>query len=56
MKTTDQKKMDETFKENIKTAEELAYCYYQSVLDQCQRFMEKDNKENIGFNAFVDGI
>ena len=56
MKTTDQKEMDETFKENIKTAGELAYCYYQSLLDQYQKFMEKDTKENIGFNAFVDGI
>ncbi len=56
MKNIDQKKMDEIFKENIKIAEELAYCYYQSLLDQYQKLMEKDTKENIGFNAFVDGI
>jgi len=56
MENIDQKKMDEIFKENTKTAEELAYCYYQSLLDQYQKFMEKDTKENIGFNAFVDGI
>ena len=48
--------MDEIFKENTKTAEELAYCYYQSLLDKYQKFMEKDTRENIGFNAFADGI
>ena len=56
MKNMEQKKMDEIFKENEKTAEKLAYCYYQSLLDKYQKYMEKDTKENIGFNAFVDGI
>ncbi len=56
MKNTDQKKMNEIFKRNIKTSEDLAYCYYQSLLDQYQKFMEEDTKENIGFNAFADGI
>jgi hypothetical protein len=56
MKNMNQKKMDEIFKKNIKTSEDLAYCYYQSLLDQYQKFMEDDTKENIGFNAFADGI
>lgn len=56
MKNKDQKKMDEIFKENEKIAEKLAYSYYQSLLDQYQKFMQEDTKENIGFNAFVDGI
>ena len=56
MKNVDQKKIDKIFKENVKTAEELAYCYYQSLLDEYKDYMRKDTKENIGFNAFVDGI
>jgi hypothetical protein len=56
MKNIDQKKIDKIFKENVKTAEELAYCYYQSLLDEYKDHMKKDSKENIGFNAFVDGI
>ena len=56
MKNANQKKIDKIFKENVKTAEELAYCYYQSLLDEYKDHIKKDTKENIGFNAFVDGI
>lgn len=56
MKDIDKKKMGKIFKKNKKISEDLAYSYYQSLLDQYQNFMEEDTKENIGFNAFTDGI
>lgn len=56
MKNMDKKKRDEIIKKNIKISEDLAYCYYQYLLDQYQKVMEEDTKENIGFNAFTDSI
>jgi len=56
MKNIDQKKIGKIWKENITTAEELAYCYYQSILDKYEKYLKKESKENFGFNAFADGI
>lgn len=56
MKNIEQKKLDKIFKDNTKTAEELAYCYYQSMLDKYKKYLNKDTTENFSFNAFVDGI
>jgi len=44
------------WKKNEHIAEELADCYYDSVLEGYKEHIEKDSKENFGFNVFVDGI
>ncbi len=44
------------WKENEEIADELADCYYDSILDEYNKYIEKDTKENFGYNAFSDGI
>lgn len=45
------------WKENEEISEELAYAYYDSVIENYkQSQIKNDSKENFGFNAYVDGI
>jgi len=52
----DEKKVKKIWEENEKLAEELAYCYYESLLNEYKKHRKNDSKENFGFNTFVDGI
>jgi len=45
------------WKENEKTAEELARAYYDHVIENYNlEQVKKYSKENFGFNTFIDGI
>ena len=45
------------WKENEKTAEELARAYYDHVIENYNLGqVKKHSKENFGFNTFIDGI
>lgn len=50
------KKVNKIWKENEDIADELADCYFDSVLDEYKEYMKKDTKENFGYNVFCDGI
>ncbi len=50
------KEAKKIWKRNEKLAVELAECYYQSILDEYGNEIKKSSKEDLGFNAFTDGI
>lgn len=56
MKNKECKKVEKIWKENEKIADELANCYYDSILNEYKDYIEKTSKENFGFNVFSEGI
>lgn len=44
------------WKENEKIAQDLANAYYNSTIENYKILLEKDSKENFGYNTFIDGI
>lgn len=50
------KTVEEIWKENEEIADKLADCYYDSILEEYKDYIKNDSKENLGFNAFADGI
>ncbi len=44
------------WKENEDIAKSLGDAYYDSILEESEELIEKYDKENVGYNMFVDGI